>query len=136
MLICARRWGGAITLRLIDRRVRFTCVNICIEERGERNCRGDADDGRQCEHESDHDTGKVACHDGVDHDENVLITKIAEAQEDAGGEQENEEIEVHKERGPGGWLVLRNRGDDRNVSDRVYIRKGLKEEWKGIYFLA
>jgi hypothetical protein len=38
----------------------------------------------------------------------VLITEITEAQEDADGEEEDEEIEVHEERGPGSRLMFRD----------------------------
>lgn len=104
----ARGRGRAIAFRIIDWCVRFSCINVCVEEGRERDCGGDADDGCQREHKSHHDASKVARDHGVDNDEDVLITEITEAQEDADGEEEDEEIEVHEERGPGSRLMFRD----------------------------
>ena len=70
--------------------------------------RGDTDDGGQGKHEPHHDTSKVARDDGVDDDEDMLITEIAETQEDASREEEIEEIEVHEECWPCCRLVFRD----------------------------
>jgi len=45
----------------------------------------------------------------------MLVAHLAEAVENACGESEHEEVEVHKERRPGGRLMLRDRRDDRDI---------------------
>jgi hypothetical protein len=69
-------------------------IDICVEKGRKCHCRGDTYDGCQCEHETNHDTCKVARNEGIDDDEDVLVTEVAEAQEDASGEEEIEEIEL------------------------------------------
>lgn len=47
----------------------------------------------------------------------MLVTEVAEAQEDTGREEEDEEIEIHEECGPSGRLVLGDGGDDGDVPE-------------------
>ena len=72
----------------------------------------DTDDGSEREHQTDHDAGKVAAKQGVDHDEDVLVPQVLEAEVDTGREQPDEKVEVKEEGGPGSGLMLRNRRDD------------------------
>src|SRR5271156_6245198 len=82
---------------------------------GESESACDADDWRKCEHETNHDTGKVACKDGIDNNEYMLIFEIAEAHVHSGWEQPDEEIQIEEEGRPGSWLMFGDGRNDRNM---------------------
>lgn len=64
------------------------------------------------QHQPNHDTGKVRTQHSINDDKHVFVTKFPETEVDAGGEEEDEHLQVEKEGWPGGRLVFRDRGDD------------------------
>ena len=60
----------------------------------------DAHDGRENEHETDHDSGEVDRRDAVQDDEDVVVVQPGEAVVEAGREQEGQDLEVEVEGRP------------------------------------
>ena len=94
-------------------------VHVRLQQGRKRHGRRDADDRGDDQHQPDHDPGEIRAEDGVDDDKEVFIPEFPEAEEDSGGEEEDEHLEVEEEGRPGGGLMLRDRGDDGNC--RVHI---------------
>lgn len=91
-------------------------LKIGVENLRDRNGSSNTDDGSQRQHETDHDTGKVAGEERVDDNKDMLIPEVLEAHVNTRGEEPNEEVEIKEERWPGGRLVLRDGGNDGNVN--------------------
>ena len=91
-------------------------VEVGVENLRESDCRCNADNGSQSEHETNHDTSEVTGEHSVDDNEDLLVGQSAEAQVDTSGEEPDHHVEIEEESGPCGRLVLGDRGDDRNVN--------------------
>lgn len=55
------------------------------------------DDGRDNQHQTNHDTGKVRTQDGVNDDKHVFVSKFSETEVDTGREEEDEHLEIKEE---------------------------------------
>lgn len=87
--ICRGRW---VSSSLLSRDSRFNRIDVGVEERREGDCSCNTDDRRQRQHEAHHDPGKVTRDDGIDDDENVFITKLAETHDDTCRKQEHKKM--------------------------------------------
>jgi len=146
-----RSWGNrdelgvaiAIVLELVvdGRRllclvgVGFSGIEIDLQKSGECDSGCDADDGREGEHQADHDTSEVAGQDGVDDNKEMLVAEFAEAKDNTSGEEEDEQLQVHIESGPRCWLMLGHRGNDRDVPTTELEHDRMREKIS-TYFLA
>lgn len=85
------------------------------ENGGEANGSKDARDGRQREHETDHDAREVPGDGTVDDEEDDAIAHLLEEEVYAHRRQRDDDLEVQEEGGPGGGLMLTHRCNDGNV---------------------
>ena len=109
------------TLRRFDRLfvpcyIRHLRVDVCIQQRRQSNRSSHADHRSQCEHKTDHNPREVARYNCIYDHKEMLIAKLFEAIDHASREEEDEEVQVHVERWPCCWLMLRDRRDDRDIS--------------------
>lgn len=90
-------------------------VEVGVENLRESDCRCNADNGCQSEHETDHDTSEVTGEHSVDNDEDLLVSQSAEAQVDTGREEPDHHVEIEEEGRPRGGLMLGDGCDDGNM---------------------
>lgn len=89
---------------------------VVVQDRGQDHSGCHTDDWCQGQHETDHNTREVGGENGIDNNEDLLIIKLQKAEINSSWEQPNEHIQIEKECWPRGWLMLRNRSDNRNVN--------------------
>lgn len=75
----------------------------------------DTRDGRQSQHQTDHNAREVPRNSAVEDQEDTAVADFLEEQIDSNGSERNHDLEIQEEGGPRGRLVLRHRGNDRNV---------------------
>lgn len=72
-------------------------------------------DGRQGQHETNHDSREVPRDRAVENQEDVAVADLLEEEVDADGSQRHHDLEIEEEGGPCGGLMLRDRCDNGNV---------------------
>ena len=90
-------------------------LHISVEKRRNSNSGENAHHWGEHQHETDHHTSKVDAGDTVQHDKDVGIVELREAEVQSDREHEHQELQVKVERRPRGWLMLTNGGNDGDV---------------------
>eukprot|EP01136_Pigoraptor_vietnamica_P013960 Opistho-1_new@55558 len=102
-------------LRVVRGRGVGLMTQVRVQDARHGNGREDADAGREGEHEANHHAGKVRRSRGVEDDESTLVVHVLRAQPHAGGEGDEEKVEVEHKGRPRGRLVLGHGRDDGDV---------------------
>lgn len=100
---------------------------VNVKDVGKSDCRRNTDNRSQGQHQADHNTSEIASHNAIDDNKDVLILEGAETHVDTGREEPYQHLQVKVKGRPGGGLMLRDRGNDRNVDLGVSsIPQGVK----------
>mmetsp|Transcript_41469 Transcript_41469/g.71933 ORF Transcript_41469/g.71933 Transcript_41469/m.71933 type:complete len:461 (-) Transcript_41469:228-1610(-) len=104
--VLVRRWGAEGALQE---------GTEARHDGGETNGREHTGNRRQCEHETYHHTSEVPGQCAVENNKHTTVSDVTEQREETHGREGHEDVEIEEERGPGGWLMLRHRGNDGEV---------------------
>ncbi len=79
------------------RRTRLEVLHVSLQGLGDSDGGQDASNGGQDKHQTDHDSGEVDASNAVENGEDVAVRQLLEAEVDASGEHEDQEVQVKEE---------------------------------------